>query len=159
MGTKRRRGAPIFRQALIAFSLLLLTATASADLCVGADVARAMPPSAALLARAEHDQTLAARLKAFSRHARERGVDKPGRGRGVSAGHGALPTPLAPAAPTVSQLPTLALLVDFRDRRHAVDAAAFDGLLFADVFGPQSVRATSARSRTARRRRAASSMW
>jgi immune inhibitor A len=104
--------------------------------------ASAMPPSPALLDRAANHPELAARIAAFARRAQAVGIDSPvGDRRAI--GHGAAGTPpfaVQQAAPASGTLNTIALVVDFSDKVHQVAASSFDSLLFADVFGPGSVR-------------------
>lgn len=118
--------------------------------------AHAAPPSPRLLGRARRDQALAARIKAFERNAKSRGVNAstrrtkdvpqgadagaPSRVAGGADADAAARVPARSAVPSVGRLPTLALLVDFADAPRTVSPAVFDELLFADVFGPGSLR-------------------
>lgn len=120
----------------------LVVALATAALCVIPSVAAAVPPSPALLERAARDEALAARVAAYEEHARSRGIDAPARPATVAArdARGVLRLRTKKVAPAAGELKTLALLVDFSDRAHIVSAPWFDGLLFADVLGPSSLR-------------------
>ena len=112
--------------------ILLLLAWAQAALGV--------PASPDLLRRARHDKGLAVRIAAFERNARAKGIDAP-RGKPAAALPGA--PDLAPSVRVVATTGTLrsiALIVDFSDKTHAVPASSFDRLLFGDVFGPSSLR-------------------
>ena len=113
-----------------------------AAFCVVPAATLAMPPSPALLERAARDDALAARLAQFSRRAEARGIDAPARQRRVVAtdARGISRVRAQRVASPSGTLNTIALLVDFADRPHAVAASWFDDLLFADVFGPQSLR-------------------
>jgi immune inhibitor A len=106
-----------------------------------APVAGAMPPSPALLERAAHDSALAGRISAFTQHVVATGIDAP-RGEPVMMplARGVMRPRVQRAAPATGTLRTIALVVDFSDRVHSVAASAFDDLLFADVYGPASVR-------------------
>jgi immune inhibitor A len=120
--------------------LSLLVAVTAAVLLV-APVAGAVPPSPDLLARAAHDRALAARIDAYTVNAAAKGIDGPRDQLAARSGaKGALRQGVQRAAPATGTLRTLALIVDFSDRPHAVAASAVDALLFADVFGPASVR-------------------
>lgn len=100
--------------------------------------ASAAPPSPKLLKRAAHNPALAARLIAREARARARGIDRPqGRRTGVRS---VLSLQPQRAAGTTGTLKTLALLVDFSDQPSAVASSFFDSLLFADTYGPTSVR-------------------
>lgn len=118
-----------------------LLAVVVAAVLLAAPVAGAMPPSPGLLERAAQDSALAARISAFTRHAVASGIEAP-RGEFVMRPdtRGVLRLRVQRAAPATGTLRTLALVVDFSDREHAVAASAFDDLLFADVYGPASVR-------------------
>ena len=121
------------RAALLGALVVLLSLTA-------AQAAMAMPASPGLLRRARQDKALAARIAAFERNARAKAVDAP-HGKPAAALPGAVD--LAPAVRVVATTGTLrsiALLVDFSDKRHTVAASGFDSLLFGDVFGPSSLR-------------------
>jgi len=114
---------------------------AVAAFCV-VPAALAMPPSPALLERAAHDDAFAARLAAFSRRAEARGIDAPASKRRVVAtdARGVSRVREQQVASSSGDLNTIALLVDFADRPRTVAASRFDDLLFADVFGPRSLR-------------------
>lgn len=120
----------------------LLVALALATLWLLPGPAVAVSPSPALLERAARDGALAARVAAFERHARERGVDAPLRPAKVAVqdARGEVRVRTRKATSSTGELKTLALLVDFPDREHIVSASWFDGLLFADAFGPRSLR-------------------
>lgn len=135
------RGLP-FGIVLRGLCLALTTGLVLAASCVLPATVKAMPPSPDLAARAARNEALAARLKAFERNAKMRGVNAPGRLRSIDArdASGAAGVPSRNVASATGRLRTLALLVDFADSPHLVEASIFDDLLFADVFGPTSVR-------------------
>ncbi|HET6493892.1 MAG TPA: M6 family metalloprotease domain-containing protein [Thermoleophilia bacterium] len=115
---------------------------AVAVFCLAPAAAFAVGPSPALLERAARDDALAARLAQFSRRAEARGIDVPAKkGRVVvTDARGVSRVRQQQVASSSGDLNTIALLVDFSDRPHTVAASWFDDLLFADVFGPQSLR-------------------
>jgi len=118
----------------LAVAVMLLAGTPAVTL--------ASPPSPALLQRAAHNPRLAARLAAAELRARAVGIDAPsaGRYRVVTNAIGASSVLFESAAPSTGTLNTIALVVDFSDKVHQTTASYFDALLFADVFGPASVR-------------------
>ena len=113
-----------------------------AAFCFLPAAAFAVAPSPALLDRAARDDALAARLAQFSRRAEARGIDVPAKkGRVVvTDARGVSRVRQQQVASSSGDLNTIAVLVDFSDQPQAVAASWFDDLLFADVFGPQSLR-------------------
>ena len=123
-------------------SLVATTVVAAALLALVPAPAPAMPPSPALLRRASRDPGLAARIAAAERRAKAVGIDAPAVDRFPDGPTvmGAPSVLFGNAAPSSGPLNTIALVVDFSDRVHLTAASFFDSLLFADVFGPASVR-------------------
>lgn len=122
--------------------LAVCLSLAALVLCLLPAAAGAMPASPGLRQRAAHDDALAARLKAFERRAHARGVDTPATPRSVvmrDAG-GVARTLTEETSPAAGGLRTLAILVDFPFREGVVQPSWFDNFLFADVYGPQSLR-------------------
>lgn len=105
-------------------------------------VAWANPPSPALQAAAAQDPVLAAKLDRLEAEAAARGVDAPaGDSLRVLPGVSGMPQLMVePQAVTTGELRTLAILVDFSDHPAVVADTFFDDLLFADVYGPASLR-------------------
>lgn len=128
---RRRRAATLLAAGLTLFTLLLVPAGAGA-----------VAPSPELLTRATADPALATQLKRFEQRTRERGVDAGVGERRVVArdARGAARVLTQERAPTSGSVRTLALLVDFPFTESQVEPSWFDTFLFADVFGPQSVR-------------------
>jgi len=122
--------------------LVATTVVATFLMALASAVALAMPPSPALLERASHNPKLAARIAAADRREKAVGIDAPLVDHFVNR-TGVMGAPsllLQSAAPSSGTLNTIALVVDFSDKVHQTAASFFDTLLFADVFGPASVR-------------------
>lgn len=122
--------------------LRILCALAVLILLLVPSVAFANPPSPLLERAAKADPVLAARLADLETSARARGVDSPV-GPKLSVLPDAMGVPaltVTPQAVTSGELKTLAILVDFSDHPAQVSSAFFDDLLFADVYGPSSLR-------------------
>ncbi len=92
--------------------------------------AHAVPPSPHLLDSAKKDPVLTKQLDALQESMRSKGIDAPAKKQSVKVAE----------AGTTGQLKTLAILVDFSDQPAQVSASFFDDLLFANVYGPSSLR-------------------
>ncbi len=100
------------------------------------------PPGPLLQKAAAEDPLLAARLQRLEADARSRGVDAPA-GASLTVlpdRTGAPALSVTPQAVTSGELRTLAILVDFSDHPSQVAGTFFDDMLFADLFGPASLR-------------------
>ncbi|MDO8963192.1 MAG: M6 family metalloprotease domain-containing protein [Coriobacteriia bacterium] len=126
------RAGPLRR--IASASIALLTAVA-----VFQPVAAfANSPGPLLVRQIARDPALAARLADIDRSALARGVNRPARPHRT----GAPAKGAAGVGDSVSGgvLKTLVLLVDFSDHPAQVAPSFFDSLIFADVYGPASVR-------------------
>lgn len=99
-------------------------------------------PGPLLQKAAAEDPLLAARLQRLEADARSRGVDAPaGASLAVLPDRTGVPAlSVTPQAVTSGELRTLAILVDFSDHPNQVAGTFFDDMLFADLFGPASLR-------------------
>jgi len=124
----------------VRFRFVLLAAVVW--LAIVPSAALASAPGPLLQKAADADPVLAERLAGLEADAKSRGVDSPiGGTLQVVPGIMGIPElTVAPQAVTTGELKTLAILVDFSDHQAQVADTFFDNLLFADVYGPGSLR-------------------
>ena len=122
--------------------LRFLVIAAAVWLAVVPSVALANAPGPLLQQAAAADPLLAARLARLESSARARGVDRPTGStlQMIPSATGAPELGIAPQAVSTGELKTLAILVDFSDHPAQVASTFFDTMLFADVYGPASLR-------------------
>ncbi|MDO8986678.1 MAG: M6 family metalloprotease domain-containing protein, partial [Coriobacteriia bacterium] len=104
--------------------------------------ALANSPGPPLAKAAADDPALAARLAELESYAQALGVDSVSdtQLKVLPDKSGVPGLMVTPQATTTGELRTLAILVDFSDRPNQVASTFFDDLLFADLFGPASLR-------------------
>ncbi|MDO9108597.1 MAG: M6 family metalloprotease domain-containing protein [Coriobacteriia bacterium] len=124
------------------FKLAVMVAAALVALAVTPVVAFANSPGPLLSKAAAEDPALAARLTELESNAQALGVDSVAdkQLRVLPDKTGVPRLMVTPQATTTGPLRTLAILVDFSDHPYQVASTFFDDMLFADLFGPASLR-------------------
>ncbi|MDP2234212.1 MAG: M6 family metalloprotease domain-containing protein, partial [Actinomycetota bacterium] len=122
------------------FKLAVLVAIVA--LAMTPAVAFANSPGPLLSKAAAEDPALAARLAELESDAQALGVDSVSdtQLKVLPDKSGVPQLMVTPQATTTGELRTLAILVDFSDHQNQVASTFFDDMLFADLFGPASLR-------------------